>query len=150
MSCRSSLVLAATLAALVGVGLSEAASARDYKIGCANGACVIVDDTGRISFFTIGDKKLAEGDDQLKPSALGRIRPPLNFLATLVQAATPVSSQMLTATSGLDRRALAPLLARRSWESLRPARVETANGVAAHTPRRSDGVLRGTNALGDV
>lgn len=78
MSCRSDLMLAATLAALVGVALSEAASARDYKIGCANGACVIVDDTGRVSFFTIGDKKLSEADDQLKPSALGRIRPPLN------------------------------------------------------------------------
>jgi hypothetical protein len=78
VSCRSDLVLAAALVALVGVGLSEAASARDYKIGCANGACVIVDDTGRLSFFGIGDKKLFDGDDQLKGQALGRIRPPLN------------------------------------------------------------------------
>ncbi len=79
MSCRSDLMLAAALAALVGVALSEAANARDYKIGCANGACVIVDDTGRLSFFTIADKKLSEGDDQLKDPALGRIRPPLNI-----------------------------------------------------------------------
>ena len=59
--------------------LSGAASARDYKIGCANGACVIVDDTGRLSFFAVGDKKLAEGFDQLKAPASARIRPPLNI-----------------------------------------------------------------------
>jgi len=79
LSYRSPLMIAATLAAAVGGTLPNAASARDYKIGCANGACVIVDDTGRISFFTIGDKKLSDSDDQLKPSALGRIRPPLNI-----------------------------------------------------------------------
>ena len=79
MSCSSSLLLAAALAVAAGAALSNAASARDYKIGCANGACVIVDDTGRISFFTIGDKKLSDSNDQLKASALGRIRPPLNI-----------------------------------------------------------------------
>jgi len=72
-------MLAAALAALVGVALSEAVSARDDKIGCANGACVIVDDTGRISFFAMGDKKLAEASDQLKGPATARIRPPLNI-----------------------------------------------------------------------
>jgi len=76
---RSSLIVALMLVAVGGAALPEAASARDYKISCANGACVIVDDTGRISFFTIGDKKLSDSDDQLKPSALGRIRPPLNI-----------------------------------------------------------------------
>jgi hypothetical protein len=70
-------ILVVALAA--GAALSSAASARDYKIGCANGACVIVDDTGRISFFTIGDKKLSEGADQLKTPASRRIRPPLNI-----------------------------------------------------------------------
>ena len=70
-------ILVVALAA--GAALSSAASARDYKIGCANGACVIVDDTGRISFFTIGDKKLSEGADQLKIPATDRIRPPLNI-----------------------------------------------------------------------
>jgi hypothetical protein len=75
---RSSLIVALALVAMGGAALPEAASARDYKIGCANGACVIVDDTGRISFFAIGDKKLSQGDDQLNASALGRIRPPLN------------------------------------------------------------------------
>jgi hypothetical protein len=70
-------ILVVALAA--GAALSSAASARDYKIGCANGACVIVDDTGRISFFAVGDKKLAEGADQLKTPAIGRIRPPLNI-----------------------------------------------------------------------
>ena len=75
MSCRSGLALA--LAA--GVALSDAASARDYKIGCANGACAIVDDTGRISFFATGDKRLAEGADQLRIPASERIRPPLNI-----------------------------------------------------------------------
>jgi len=78
MSCRSDLILATALTALAGVAFSDAASARDYRIGCANGACVIVDDTGRISFFTIGDKKLTEGADQLKAPTTGRIRPPLN------------------------------------------------------------------------
>jgi hypothetical protein len=77
--CRSSLIVAATLAAAAGAAFPSAASARDYKIGCANGACVIVDDTARISFFTIGDKKLSQGDDQLTAPALGRIRPPLNI-----------------------------------------------------------------------
>ncbi len=67
------------LAAAAGVALSGAASARDYKIGCANGACAIVDDTGRISFFTVGNKTLAEGADQLKIPATDRIRPPLNI-----------------------------------------------------------------------
>jgi hypothetical protein len=70
---RWSILVLATAA-----GLSDAASARDYKTGCANGACVIVDDTGRITFFTVADKKLAEGADQLKVPAGGRIRPPLN------------------------------------------------------------------------
>jgi hypothetical protein len=79
VSCRSSLVLAAALAAVAGVALSDTVSARDYKIGCANGACVIVDYTGRFSFFAVGDKKLAEGADQLKTPAIGRIRPPLNI-----------------------------------------------------------------------
>ena len=67
------------LAAAAALALSGAASARDYKIGCANGACAIVDDTGRISFFTTADKKLAEGADQLKVPATDRIRPPLNI-----------------------------------------------------------------------
>ncbi|MGA2495498.1 MAG: hypothetical protein ABSF67_21615 [Roseiarcus sp.] len=79
MSYLSNLMIAATLAVAVGGTLPKAASARDYKIGCANGACVIVDDTGRVSFFTTADKKLSDSDDQLKPSALGRIRPPLNI-----------------------------------------------------------------------
>ena len=79
MSCRSTLVLTAAIAAVAGVALSGAASARDYKIGCANGACAIVDDTGRISFFAVGNKTLAEGADQLKAPASGRIRPPLNI-----------------------------------------------------------------------
>jgi len=76
---RSCLTIAAALAVGLGAALPHAADARDYKIGCANGACVIVDDTGRISFFTAGDKKLSDSDDQLRPSALGRIRPPLNI-----------------------------------------------------------------------
>jgi hypothetical protein len=76
--CRSNLIVAATLVAAAGAALPEAANARDYKIGCANGACVIVDDTGRISFFTIGDKKLSQSTDQLKDPALARLRPPLN------------------------------------------------------------------------
>ena len=79
MSLRSNQMIAAALAVAAGAAFANGASARDYKIGCASGACVIVDDTGRISFFTIGDKKLSDGDDQLKPSALGRIRPPLNI-----------------------------------------------------------------------
>jgi len=79
VSCRSSLVLAAALAALAGVTLFGTASARDYKIGCASGACAVVDDTGRISFFAVGNKTLAEGADQLKAPASGRIRPPLNI-----------------------------------------------------------------------
>ena len=83
MSCWSSLAL--TLAA--GVALSGAASARDYKIGCANGVCVIVDDTGRISFFTVADKKLAEGADQLKIPASDRIRPPLNISCSTASGA---------------------------------------------------------------
>ncbi len=66
-------------AAAAALTLSGAASARDYKIGCANGACVVVDDTGRISFFTTGDKKLAEGADKLRIPATERIRPPLNI-----------------------------------------------------------------------
>jgi hypothetical protein len=72
-------LLAVALAAATGLAHPDAASARDYKIGCAAGACVIVDDTGRISFFAIGDKRLSEGDDQLKGPALARIRPPLNI-----------------------------------------------------------------------
>jgi hypothetical protein len=79
MLCRSSLIAAAALAAVGWAVVPNAASARDYKVGCANGACIIVDDTGRISFFTIGDKKLSGSDDQLKASTLGRIRPPLNI-----------------------------------------------------------------------
>jgi hypothetical protein len=79
MFCRTIPVVAAALAAVAGVALDAPASARDYKIGCANGACVILDDTGRISFFTVGDKKLIEGGDQLKASATARIRPPLNI-----------------------------------------------------------------------
>ena len=71
---RSILVLAVAAA-----GLSDAASARDYKVGCANGACVIIDDTGRVSFFAVGDKALAEGADRLKVPSSGRIRPPLNI-----------------------------------------------------------------------
>jgi len=47
--------------------------------GTPNGACAIVDDTGRISFFTVGNKTLAEGADQLKIPATDRIRPPLNI-----------------------------------------------------------------------
>lgn len=78
MPCQSGLMIAAALAVAVGGALPNVACARDYKIGCANGACVIVDDTGRISYFTVGDKKLSDSDDQLKASALGRIRPPLN------------------------------------------------------------------------
>jgi hypothetical protein len=79
VSCRSTLVLTAALAAVAGAALSDTASARDYKLGCANGACVIVDDTGRITFFAVGNKTLAEGADQLKAPASGRIRPPLNI-----------------------------------------------------------------------
>jgi hypothetical protein len=79
MLCRSSLVIAAALAALGWGTVLNPANARDYKIGCAKGECVLVDDTGRISFFTIGDKKLSDRDDQLQASALGRIRPPLNI-----------------------------------------------------------------------
>ena len=79
MLCRSSLVIAAALAALGWGTVLNAAYARDYKIGCAHGDCVLVDDTGRISFFTIGDRKLSDGNDQLKAPALGRIRPPLNI-----------------------------------------------------------------------
>jgi hypothetical protein len=67
------------LALAAGAALSGVASARDYKIGCASGACAIVDDTGRISFFTIADRKLAEGVDQLRIPATDRIRPPLNI-----------------------------------------------------------------------
>lgn len=67
------------LAAAAGVALSGAASARDYKIGCANGACAIIDDTGRISFFTTADKKLAAGVDQLRIPPTDRIRAPLNI-----------------------------------------------------------------------
>ena len=78
MFCRLNLTIAAALAVAAGAALTNGACARDYKIGCANGACVIVDDSGRIAFFSSGDKKLSDSDDQLKPSALGRIRPPLN------------------------------------------------------------------------
>lgn len=74
VSYWSSLVL--TVAA---VALAGAASARDYKIGCVNGDCAIVDDTGRITFFTIGSKTVAEGADQLTAPEIGRIRPPLNI-----------------------------------------------------------------------
>jgi hypothetical protein len=77
--CRSSFLLTAALAAVAGAALSGAAHARDYKIGCASGACVIVDDTGRITFFAVGAKTLAEGADQLIVPASGRIRPPLNI-----------------------------------------------------------------------
>ncbi len=76
MSCRSSLVLTAALAAMA---LSGAASARDYKIGCTNGDCAIVDDTGKIAFLTVGSKTVAEGADQLKAPPIERIRPPLNI-----------------------------------------------------------------------
>ena len=79
MACRSSLMIAAALAVVAGAAPPNAAIARDYKIGCASDACVIVDDTGRVSFFSVGDKKLSQGDDQLKDPALGRIRPPLNI-----------------------------------------------------------------------
>ena len=75
MSCWSSFALALAASA----ALSGAANARDYKLGCANGACVIVDDTGRISFFAVADKKLAEGVDQLRIPASDRIRAPLNI-----------------------------------------------------------------------
>jgi hypothetical protein len=69
----SSLVLAVAAVALAG-----AANAREYKIGCANGDCAIVDDTGMIAFYTVGNKTVAEGADQLKAPEIGRIRPPLN------------------------------------------------------------------------
>ena len=78
MSTWSNLVLA-TLIAAAGAAPFGAASARDYKIGCVNGACVIVDDTGRVTFFSVGNKSLTEGADQLKGPATGRIRPPLNI-----------------------------------------------------------------------
>jgi hypothetical protein len=63
-------------------GASGRRRARDYKIGRADGACVIIDDTGRIALFTIGNKKLSDGGDQLKTPALARIRPPLNILCS--------------------------------------------------------------------
>ena len=78
VSYRTGLTIAATLAVGLAGALPNTAGARDYKIGCAGGGCVIVDDTGRISFFAIGDKKLSASEDQLKPCALGRIRPPMN------------------------------------------------------------------------
>jgi hypothetical protein len=52
LSYRSGLTIAAALAVALGGALPNAASARDYKIGCANGACVIVDDSGRRSTET--------------------------------------------------------------------------------------------------
>lgn len=66
------------LMATVGLALSSAASAMDYKVGCVNGACMIVDDTGRVSYFAVGDKTVAEGAEQLK-APIERIRPPLNI-----------------------------------------------------------------------
>lgn len=76
--CWSLGLAIALVAAACAMG-SEAAGARDYKLGCSNNACVIVDDTGRISFFAAGTKKLSEGADQLRGPATGRIRPPLNI-----------------------------------------------------------------------
>jgi hypothetical protein len=55
------------------------ANARDYKLGCVGADCVIVDDTGRISFFSVGGKTVVEGADQLKAPETARIRPPLNI-----------------------------------------------------------------------
>jgi hypothetical protein len=79
MSCWSNLLRAAAFALLTGALFSGAAGARDFKIGCAGGACVIVDDTGRITYFRVGDKALADGADQLRSPSIGRIRPPLNI-----------------------------------------------------------------------
>jgi hypothetical protein len=79
MSRRSSLGFAAAIVVAASAASPGAVDARDYKIGCANRACVIVDDTGRVTFFSLADKKLAEGADQLKGPATGRIRPPLNI-----------------------------------------------------------------------
>jgi hypothetical protein len=71
-------ILAFVVPLVAGLPLAGEASARDYKLGCVGGDCVIVDDTGRVSFFNAGDKKLVEGADQLKASDTVRIRPPLN------------------------------------------------------------------------
>ena len=114
MLCRSSLVIAAALAALGWGTVLNAANARDYKIGCAHGDCVLVDDTGRISFFTIGDRKLSDSNDQLKAPALGRIRPPLNIACGAGSSGAPASSRTPTATSG--------------WGSRAPARFRRAGG----------------------
>jgi len=63
------------------------ANARDYKIGCVSGDCVIVDDTGRISYFKMGDSAVADGVDQLRAPDTVRIRPPLNVACATTAAA---------------------------------------------------------------
>ena len=77
LSVRIAIALVAPL--LAGLALSCEADARDYKIGCAGENCVIVDDTGRISFYTVGAKTVVEGTDQLQEPPIDRIRPPLNI-----------------------------------------------------------------------
>jgi len=69
----------AALAVEAVAAFPRAASATDDKIDSANRACVIVDDTGRVSFYSIGDEQFSDGDDRLKPSTLARIRPPQNM-----------------------------------------------------------------------
>ena len=77
LSLRMALALAGSL--VIGVALERQADARDYKIGCAGADCVIVDDNGRISFFSVGSKSVVEGADQLMQPEIGRIRAPLNI-----------------------------------------------------------------------
>ena len=79
MSLSLRIVIALVAPLVVGLALSGEANARDYKIGCAGGDCVIVDDTGRISFYSVGAKTVIEGADQLKEPPIDRIRPPLNI-----------------------------------------------------------------------
>lgn len=76
---EGTVVHASKLALVIFWMVGGAAFARDYKIGCADGFCVIVDDTGRITRFSAQDDKIAEGVDQLKIPASDRIRPPLNL-----------------------------------------------------------------------
>ena len=74
---RMMFALAALL--LVGLAFVGAANARDYKVGCVGRNCVIIDDTGRVSFFAVGATTVVEGADQLKMPETARIRPPLNI-----------------------------------------------------------------------
>jgi hypothetical protein len=77
LQLRNIIALAAT--AVLCLALVGEATARDYKLGCVGGDCVIVDDTGRISFFSVSGKTVVEGAEQLKAPETARIRPPLNI-----------------------------------------------------------------------